>query len=183
MPLWLIVLFAILFYWGQLYLDSNAAGFDPRVHEAFQSYVQLDGVQPKDETQMFLAKGKALFELRCGSCHQNTGLGTPGLVPPLAESEWVNTPGPGRIIRIASNGLTGPIEVKGQIWNSQMASGLTADLSSEEMAALVSYVRQSWGNNAPVVKPEQAKTIMDKVADRGFTPWTADELMAVPETE
>ncbi len=181
LPLWLVVLFGLLFYWAQLYLDSNAAGFDPRVYEPFQSFVHLDAVQPKDDVALFIAKGKNLFELRCGVCHQPTGLGSPGIAPPLAGSEWVNTPGPGRMIRIASNGLGGLILVKGQEYNLNMAGGFVEDLAPEELAALLSYVRQAWGNTAPIVKPDQVKAVREKIVGHGQ--WTADELKAIPDTE
>src|SRR5262245_45103817 len=176
MPVWLILLFGLLFYWGQLYLDSNAAGFDPRVYEPFHSFAEVESLRPKGGAELILAKGKAQFELRCAICHEVTGQGKPGIAPPLALSEWVNTPGPGRIGRIALHGLKDPIEVKGQQYDLNMTPGLAAGLSPEDFAALLSYVRQSWGNTAPIVTPEQAKSIQDKVADRPtMQQWTASE--------
>jgi mono/diheme cytochrome c family protein len=177
----MVFLFALLFYWGQLYLDGNAAGFDPRVYDSFHSFAEVDSLRPKGGPELILAKGKALFEVRCAPCHDSTGLGKPNQAPPLAGSEWVNTVGPGRMIRIPLSGLTGPIEVKGQQYNLSMTPGLVEGVSAEDLAALLSYIRQSWGNNAPFVQPEQVKAVMEKVGQR--LQWKAEELKAIPDTE
>src|SRR5437016_6419747 len=82
-PLWLIFFLALLFYWAQLYLDSNAAGFDPRVYDSFHSFAEVDSLRPKGGAELVLAKGKIHFEIRCAPCHDSTGMGKPGQAPPL----------------------------------------------------------------------------------------------------
>ena len=183
-PLWMVVLLGVLFYWGQLYLDENAAGFDGRVFEPFRSFAEVDALQPKDPAALLAAKGKTIYEARCMACHQATGLGQAPLFPPLAGSEWVNTPGASRMIRIATHGLLGPISIKGQEFNNVMPPGLTEGLTDEELAAVLTYVRNSWGNKAPAVKAEVVKSVRGKITGRSQSQsWTAKELQSVPDSE
>lgn len=181
-PIWLIVLLALLFYWGQLYLDNHAGGFDPKVYEPFKSYAQVDASNAKSPEQLLVETGKARYDQFCMVCHQVTGLGVAGQFPPLAGSEWVTEPNPARLIRIPLHGLTGPITVKNQPWNLNMAA-LGATLSNEDLAAILSYVRQAWGNQAPIVTADQVDAVLKETSDRpkdGSRPWTAEELLKVP---
>jgi mono/diheme cytochrome c family protein len=180
-PVWLIVLFGVLFYAGQLYLAENAGGFNSQVYEPYSSFAEVRKANPDLGVDMF-AKGQELFSVRCSVCHQPNGLGQPGKYPPLAGSEWVLAPGPGRPIRIVLNSVIGEIQVKGAMYNDPAMPPWRDITSDEELAAILTYVRQSWGNNAPPVKPEQVKEIREKTNDRG-TQWTAPELLTVPETE
>lgn len=178
-PMWLIVVFGLLFYWSQIYLDSHGGGFHPQVYEKYASYDHVVAMNPKSGAQELIAKGESLFNL-CGACHGASGQGGP-LAPPLAESEWVLEPNPARLIRIPLHGLTGPIKVKGVDYNMSMAALGTA-LSDEDLSAILTYIRQAWGNKAPPVTPEQVKQIRDETSSRpiGTQPWTAAELQQVP---
>jgi hypothetical protein len=75
--------------------------------------------------------------------------------------------------------LTGPIEVKGQQWNLSMPA-MGAALSDEDLAATLTYMRQSWGNKASEVTPEMVKAIRTLLGNRS-QPFTAAELLTVPE--
>jgi mono/diheme cytochrome c family protein len=182
-PVIIFLLIGILFFLGQLYLDRYAGGFNAKVYGPYKSWKQVADLQPKDANAVAFAKGKNIFSASCAPCHQATGMGAPGQFPPLAGSEWVLAPSPNRIIRIAQNGLEGPIKVKGTDWSLAMPGGLTAGLSDEDMAALMTYIRgnKEWGNNASPVTPEQVKAVRDQTKDRQ-APWHADELMAIPES-
>ena len=107
------------------------------------------------------------------------GQGSPGLNPPLAGSEWVLAEGPNRIIRIVLHGLQGPIEVKGQSFNAAMLAWRDI-LTDEDIANVLSFIRNEWGNKAPLVTPEQVKAIREETAARDSN-WTPTELLAVPE--
>jgi mono/diheme cytochrome c family protein len=185
-PVWLILLFALLFFWGQVYLDHHGGGFSAQVYEPFNRFEDVDALRPKGGLEAKLALGKARYEALCAPCHQSSGLGTPGQFPPLVASEWVLTAGPGRMTRIALHGLTGPIMVKGQPFNGAMPPmgepRMGGTLTEEELAAVLTYVRQSWGNNASEVTIDQVKAVRAATADRN-SPWTADELTKVSEGE
>jgi mono/diheme cytochrome c family protein len=115
----------------------------------------------------------------CGACHQPSGMGTPGTFPPLAGSEWVLEKDPSRVIRIVLDGLTGPVQVKGQAFNSQMP-GWRTQLSEQEIAQVITYVRKAWGNTADAVTKEQVAAIKKETEGRAGALWTADDLAKVP---
>jgi mono/diheme cytochrome c family protein len=181
-PVVLFLIIGILFFAGALYLDRYAGGFNAKVYEPYESWKMVQNLQPKGAGDVAFQKGKNIFSATCAPCHQATGLGVTGQFPPLAGSDWVLAAGPNRIIRIAQNGLEGPITVKGNPWALAMPGGLAAGLSDEDFAALLTYVRgnKEWGNNASPVTPEQIKAVRAQIKDRA-TPWHADELLAIPE--
>jgi mono/diheme cytochrome c family protein len=178
-PLWLIVLLGLVFYWGLMYIDHHAGGFDSKVYEPFHNFAEVDDKQPKSGDQMTLLKGKKVFDSTCALCHQPNGLGDPSKAPPLVGSEWVLAKKPDRIIRIVLDGLQGPVTVKNQEWNLAMASWKTT-FKDDEIAAVLSYVRNNWENKAPFVQAEQVKEIRAKTKDR-ISAWTGPELQAVPD--
>ncbi|MEO8335483.1 MAG: cytochrome c [bacterium] len=98
--------------------------------------------------------GAAVFQ-RCASCHQATGAGIPGIYPPLAGSEIVAGP-PARVIGIVLRGLSGPVVVRGATYNAAMPPfGTGQPLSDAEVAAVLTYVRSSWGNASPPITPQE----------------------------
>lgn len=184
-PVTLFIALAGLLYWGMLYLDRHAAGFDAHVYPPFRSVKEVEACAPKDPHRELYNRGRNLFGAYCAVCHQATGLGSPGIAPPLAGSEWPLAPGPNRVIRIVLNGLGGPIEVKGQQYTfpSPMLPFRDA-LKDEDVAAVLTYVRGSkdWGHKASAVDPAQVKAIRDATADKGG-PWAPDELLKIPDAE
>ncbi|MGL5018120.1 MAG: c-type cytochrome, partial [Luteolibacter sp.] len=96
----------------------------------------------------FMKTGKQQF-LVCGACHGQSGEGT-AAGPPLAGSEWVTGPEE-NLIRIQLRGLQGPIKVKGVEYNFPAGMAAMAYQSDEQIAAVLTYVRNSFGNTAPPV--------------------------------
>ena len=187
-PVWLFVVMFLLLFWGAVSFDWHGGWFDPKVYGPYVSVPDVERFQPKmGGDEEILSKGMALFKANCAVCHMETGIGNPvNGCPPLVGSEWVKNPSPGRIVRIVSKGLTGPIEVKGQVWNSgtmlPIGDQLPGDESekAEKIAAIISYVRKQFGNISVIVKPEQVEAIRKEIKDRtvNFTP---DELKSIPE--
>ena len=121
------------------------------------------------------AMGAEVFT-RCAACHQSTGAGMPGAYPPLAGSEWLLN-NPAVPIRIVLHGLQGAITVKGQSFNNAMTP-FADQLSDAEIAAVLTYERSNWGNNAPAVTAEQVKAIRDSTATHTAS-WKPEELQAM----
>jgi mono/diheme cytochrome c family protein len=178
-PLWLIVFLGLVFYWGLMYVNDNGGGFNSRVYAPNKNFGEVDDKQPKSGDQMVLIKGKKVYDATCSLCHQPNGLGDPSKAPPLVGSEWVLAPKPDRIIRIVLDGFQGPVTVKGQDFNLAMASWKST-FKDDEIAAVLSYVRNNWNNKASMVKPEQVAEIRAKTKDRTSS-WTSPELQAVPD--
>ncbi len=118
------------------------------------------------------ANGATIFAGTCAACHQSTGLGAPGMFPPLAGSEFV-LGDPDRLARLVLHGLSGPVSVHGATFNGQMPPW--QQLSDAELAAVLSYVRSSWGNNAPAIAPDVVAKERAATASRSG-PWTVPEL-------
>lgn len=122
------------------------------------------------------AEGEAIYS-RCLACHMANGEGMPGAFPPLNGSELVNA-NPDVMIGILIHGLTGPVVVRGQPYNGVMLPyGTTVPMTDAELAAVVTYVRQSWGNSASAVTVEDVARVRAATADR-TGPYTAEELPA-----
>jgi len=96
--------------------------------------------------------GEAVFIRSCSMCHQPSGKGLPGAFPPLAGSDFLNTD-PARAIGIVVHGLTGKVVVNGQQFNSAMPP--VVQLNDDEVASVLTYVLNSWGNAGGQVTPEE----------------------------
>jgi mono/diheme cytochrome c family protein len=168
----------VLVYFGFVYLDQYAGGFNSLVYEPFDSFAAVKKSQPASGSPL-IAQGREVYGRTCTACHQPGGLGTAGQFPPLAGSDWVNAAGPDRIIRIVLNGLQGPVKVNGTDFNNAMVPWKDT-LKDDEIAAVITFIRQEWGNKAPAVTPAQISAVRDATKDRN-DPWTADELLKVPE--
>jgi mono/diheme cytochrome c family protein len=179
-PLVMLFVFAGFIFFGATYLGRFSGHFDPRVYnenlkEFGASKAAAVAVDP-------VVLGEKLFNnAACNTCHQTTGLGLPGAIPPLAGSDWAQGP-EDRVIRIVLHGLQGPIKVAGKDFNSAMpAFGKVAgggfNWSDDKIAAVLTYVRQAWGNKAPPITAAKVAEIHSQVGDH--KPWTAEELEAI----
>jgi mono/diheme cytochrome c family protein/glucose/arabinose dehydrogenase len=137
--------------------------------EAYVEPVAAITEDPNSPIAKAYAMGEEIYgrEAYCQTCHQadGKGLGATGY-PPLAGSPWV-TGDPDRLIKLVMHGLYGPMEVLGKQYNGQVPmtayGGLMTD---EEMAAVLTYVRNSFGNEAPMIKPEDIGRIRTATAGR-----------------
>jgi len=178
-PVWLAVMWLLLLSWGMLYFDQHGGGFCKEVYTPYHSLEELSGGQPPSAVGRAELGRKVYNKPSCVACHQADAKGTPGQFPPLVKSHWVNELQPGRLIRLVLNGLTGPLEVQGQTYNSAMVPWKDV-LNDEEIAAVLTYIRQNkdWGNNAPEVKPHRVREVREKIKDRGL-PFTPGELTEI----
>ena len=97
------------------------------------------------------AKGGEIYASKCSGCHGAEGAGLGTMFPPLAGAEQV-TGDAGELVSIIKNGLSGPITVKGQQYSGSMPP-FGGQLSNEEVAAVATFIRQSFGNDAAAVLP------------------------------
>jgi mono/diheme cytochrome c family protein len=130
------------------------------------------------ERDLFV-KGKALYARDgfCNTCHQSDGkgLGNSGF-PPLAGTKWV-TGNEERLIKLVLKGLYGPIEVLDKKYPGQVPmTPFAGMLNDEEVAAVLTYVRNSFGNKASAISPDQVKLTRAAVKDKtGF--YSPEELL------
>ena len=127
-----------------------------------QSMPTTDEVKESDIPAQSFAEqmefGKQIYGQTCIACHQAEGQGIEGAFPPLAKSDYLNAD-VDRAIDIVLHGKTGEITVNGQKYNSVMTR---QSLSAEEIANVMTYVYNSWGNNKTVVTPQRVKNVKSK---------------------
>jgi mono/diheme cytochrome c family protein len=152
-PVWPLVLTLVLLYLTAVYLDQHSGWFDQQVYSPYASAEKLARYQPRSGEAAMFARYRAIYESICGVCHRKDGLGKPNQFPPLAGSEWVAIDVE-NLVRIPQLGLTGPIKVSGQSWDFSMPP-MGANLSDADLAGVLSYIRQSWGNHSTQVSTEE----------------------------
>ena len=164
MPIWIIVLTLLLLFLGAVYFDRHSGWFDKQVYAPYKSTDELASYQPKSGAASMLAHGKTVYETYCGLCHGTDGLGKPAQAPPLAGSEWV-AKDITSLARIPLAGLNSPIQVKGRDWNLSMAP-MGATLSDADLAAVLTYIRGSWGNQNGAVSSDEVKTARAAISSK-----------------
>lgn len=171
-PVWLAGLFMGLVFWGGFYLAMYSGGFRADVFSA----VKAKFAGPPDPATL----GQRTFAANCLVCHQAGGRGVPRIYPPLAGSEVVLGRGGWRedqLIAMVLAGLQGPVTVGGQVYNGAMPAW--RHLSDDEIAAVLTYVRGSWGNAAPPVPAETVRAVRERTKARAAA-WTHGDLRALP---
>jgi mono/diheme cytochrome c family protein len=181
LPLNLLFLFSGLIFFGGTYLGRYAGHFDPLVFN--ENVKHSGGTGAAAPAANPVEVGKKLFNnAACNTCHQANGLGVPGAIPPLVKSDWV-VGSEERVIRIVLHGLQGPIKVNGVDYNSAMpafgrVAGSGYNWTDDKVAAVLTYIRQEWGNEAGPIKPEKVAEVRAKEGDH--KPWLAADLEKLP---
>lgn len=97
--------------------------------------------------------GATVYKQSCAACHQTNGEGVPHAFPPLAKSDFLMADKT-RAIRTVVHGLQGKVTVNGQEYDGVMPA---LGLNDEDIANVLTYVRNSWGNKGDMVTPAQVK--------------------------
>ncbi len=121
--------------------------------------------------------GRQLYLEQCASCHLESGRGISGKYPPLAGSAWV-IGAPNRLTGLVVNGVQGEQDVGGTRYAGVMPAWRTV-LTPADTAAVLTYIRQAWGNAAPAISAPYVQKLSYQFASRpGF--WSWQELEALP---
>ena len=167
-PTWAWVLVIMLVAYGLYYgvqhwnppAEVLAATVGP-VGDVAHDSVAMDasvGAAGQESAVSFDAElGATVYSANCSSCHQPTGLGLPGVFPPIAGDPVVNADDPAEHIQIVLGGLQGK-EIGGVAYVSPMPAfgGLLTD---DQIAAVINYQRTSFGNDAPLTTPEEVAAL------------------------
>lgn len=107
-----------------------------------------------------IERGKQIYQKSCLACHQADGSGVPNLNPPLIQTKWVlgdkNT-----LIQMILNGSQGQVEIDGDTFHNTMPA--QPHLSDQQIADVLTYIRNSFGNKAKAVTPTEVKSIRAKI--------------------
>jgi mono/diheme cytochrome c family protein len=178
-PLWLVSAFMALVFWAGAYLAFNSGGFQSDVYNPTQVSWTGGGGAAKGPPDPMVV-GKRLFTANCVACHQATGQGVAGQFPTLVGSEWVvggDWHGDNHLVKILLHGLQGPIQVKGNTYNGAMPPW--KQLKDDQIAMILTYIRNEWGNSAPPITAEQVAKVREETAAQ-TEPYTQNQLKAIP---
>ncbi len=157
-------------------LDSETARYS---YEVAQAGLRGRPVHPSATDKNYAAQGEGAIddflklgqevysrEGFCGTCHQPDGKGLPEAgFPPLANTNWVEGDKE-TLIKISLKGLAGPIEVAGKTYPGQVPmTGFESLVSDQELAAVLTYIRTSFGNKASPVTAADIKSVREKYLD------------------
>lgn len=120
--------------------------------------IETEAIDETDDTK--LLAGKTVYNTYCLPCHMSNGKGAPGMNPPLTGTKWV-LGNKERLIKVVLQGLSEPVEIQGEIYQNVMASH--AFLSDQQIADVLTFVRQSFGNNASEILPEEVTKVRNSI--------------------
>ena len=134
--------------------------------------------------KQYLAGQEIYFrEGHCVTCHQPNGAGLDPAFPSLVKSPWVSE-APERLIKIALYGLMGPLEVNGKKYDGQVPmTPFGGMLNDEEIAAVLTFVSNSFGNQSDPIQPVQVKNVRDANPNRQLLYNTEELLKEHPLTK
>jgi mono/diheme cytochrome c family protein/lysophospholipase L1-like esterase len=167
-------------FWGPA--DPTQGKMPTQINEGPVAKIKIDvpAHLTGDAAKAYSLGGEVFHrEAHCATCHQPNGMGLDPAWPPLAGSPWV-TGSEERLTKIALHGLTGKIEVNGKVYDPEKGvppmTAFESLLNDNEMAAVLTYVRNSWGNKAAPVLPETVKKVRAATKDRSIF-WKPEELL------
>lgn len=112
--------------------------------------------------QVQYAHGAQVFAAACATCHQSHGGGDAGKAPTLRGTQYA-VGDERRLVRILMHGLEGPLKIEGEVWNQEMPR---FEGSDEDMAAVLTFIRRSWGNGADPITLETVSDVRAKSGGR-----------------
>jgi mono/diheme cytochrome c family protein len=149
---------------GSLYIADSQQGRIWRImyyEEGIPDYVEETvAVVPEAPVEKgideSLTEGKKVYDMYCMACHMSSGKGAPGMNPPLVDTDYV-LGDKERLIKIILNGMSDPIEIKGELYQNIMASH--AFLTDKQIADVLTFIRKSWWNDASVITPDEVAEV------------------------
>jgi mono/diheme cytochrome c family protein len=118
-------------------------------------------IQPKPVSKTVMTRGKQVYETVCMACHQIDGQGIPRMAPTLVKTKWV-LGDKKKIIQFVLKGLPGgEIEIDGETFANAMPPQENS-LTDQQIADVLTYVRNSFGNKASGVSAGEVKAARKK---------------------
>jgi glucose/arabinose dehydrogenase/mono/diheme cytochrome c family protein len=138
--------------WRILYYPEGISGYGTKeIAATHEPHVD----KGSDES---LTEGKEVYDMYCMVCHMPNGKGAPGMNPPLIDTEYV-LGDKERLIKIVLNGMSDPIEINGEIYQNIMPPH--AFLTDHQISDVLTFVRNSWGNDASAVTAEEVAEVRE----------------------
>jgi putative heme-binding domain-containing protein len=159
---------------------TGASGFEAPAEIEFVEFVPPKHLSIEDQKVYKLGAEVYQRESHCATCHLAHGLGNGNTYPSLVNSPWVNG-SEERLVKIALHGIWGKMTVNGKTFDPSLGvppmTAFRSLLKDEELAAVLTFVRNTWDNQASPIGPETVKKVRAATIDR-TTFWNPDELLA-----
>ena len=112
-----------------------------------------------------LEDGKKVYDTYCISCHMENGMGVEGAFPSLVKTG--NLSDKNRLVKIILLGMRGPLKINGLSFDGEMAG---IEMTDKEVADVINYIRNAWGNKAPLVQVSEIPAAKIAVV-KGYQPY------------
>ena len=126
------------------------------VNASLKAQVRHSSKSSKAHLALSIANGKVVYTQNCATCHQVDGHGVPNMNPPLIQTSYV-LGDKTKLIKIVLNGFNEDVEINGNTYSNTMASH--DFLKDQEIADVLTYVRNSFGNKASAVSAAMVKSL------------------------
>ena len=159
---------------------TGASGFAAPAAVEFVKYKAPKRLSPADRKAYTLGSKIYQRESHCATCHLTHGKGNGLVYPSLVGSAWVNG-SEERLVKMALHGMWGKLTVGGKVYDpARGVPPMTAFknlLDDKELAAVLTFVRNTWGNSSSVISAETVRKVRASTKDR-TTFWKPDDLLA-----
>lgn len=165
-----VILLSLFIGFGATYLaletpHTSMEEGDSRTVRGVNKDVEVQKVQaPSSAFDTLFARGEKVYQASCQACHQANGKGITGAFPPLEKSEWV-IGNKEQLAAIILYGLQGEVTVNNEKYNSSMP-GQMANLTDDDIAAVATYIRNSFDNEGDLVTSEVVRKVKERFSDR-----------------
>lgn len=161
-------------------VDAGASDFAAPAEIEFVKFDPPKRLSPEDQKVYELGAVVYQRHSHCATCHLAHGQGNGTVYPSLVKSPWVNG-SEDRLIKMALHGMWGKITVNGKTFDPALGvppmTAFRSLLTDEELAAVLTFVRNTWGNEASTIRPETVTRVRQETKER-TTFWNPDELLA-----
>lgn len=159
-PIWMYVVIICTLAFGFFYMGRYLGEVSDRAHVL---YIQPEAAGEEEEVEFDpIAEGQQVYTRVCQACHQANGQGVEGVFPTLAGAEWV-VDEPDNVVKIVLNGLQGELVRDDATYDGVMPA--FDNLSDQEIAAVISYIRNDFGNDASEYPEERVTQIRELTSD------------------
>lgn len=150
------LLFALFLFFSCLLSACNTE----QEQESSANFTVPEGLDRTTEQRFrqYAVQGRALYEQHCANCHQADGTGLGRLIPPLAQSDYLQKHEE-QVLCIIRYGVKGPLLVNGIEYNQPMPAN--PQLTDIEIAEIATYIFNSWGNSEGFVRVQEAKATLN----------------------
>jgi len=113
----------------------------------------IETIPPVSSSDIIMKRGETVYNEVCLACHQADGSGVPMMFPPITKSDIISG-NHVEVIRLVLDGMSGPIEINGEEYNSIMPPQKD-NLDDQQISDLLNFLRNSFGNSADAITPEE----------------------------